>query len=197
MNIFDCFANVCGTFSLTGQDRLRVKRQKYLCQSFPFSASKTARVLILGSIPGKKSLEEQQYYAHSQNQFWEIMDEIFGASRNLSYPARLKRLCDSQIALWDVVYRCERKGSLDHDIDLKTVMPNNFQKLFQVCPRIHSVFFNGKKAEVLFRRFVLPNLDHLTKQLPFKTLPSTSPAHASLTKIQKRKIWEEELRGVL
>ena len=34
------------------------------CKSFKPSIDNNSKVLILGSMPGAKSLEEQQYYAH-------------------------------------------------------------------------------------------------------------------------------------
>ena len=51
--------------------------------SFPPIIDAQSEILILGSIPGVKSLEKQQYYAHPQNKFWKIIFEllidIFGA----------------------------------------------------------------------------------------------------------------------
>ena len=45
-------------------------------EGFQPISSKNARVLILGSMPGERSLEVGQYYAHSRNAFWKIMEEI-------------------------------------------------------------------------------------------------------------------------
>ena len=40
---------------------------------FPPISSPSARVLILGSLPGRLSLERSEYYAHPQNSFWKII----------------------------------------------------------------------------------------------------------------------------
>lgn len=55
-------------------------------------------------MPGKRSLEEQRYYAHPQNGFWDIMGAVFGAGRGLPYAERLKALKKNRIALWDVAH---------------------------------------------------------------------------------------------
>lgn len=56
---------------------------------------------------------------------------------------------------------------------------------------VHTVFFNGQKSEELFRKLVR---GRLKKQgLEFVRLPSTSPAHASLTRAQKIEKWKRVL----
>jgi hypoxanthine-DNA glycosylase len=44
--------------------------------SFPPIIDNDSKIIILGSIPGVKSLEKQQYYAHPQNKFWKIIFEF-------------------------------------------------------------------------------------------------------------------------
>ena len=155
-------------------------------QSFPYSADKNSQVLILGSMPGEESLRQQQYYAHPRNLFWNVMDELFGAERKLPHEERLTILRENGIALWDVAHTCRRKGSLDSN--MTDVAANNFRKLFAEAPQIHTVFFNGQTAASLFRKLVLPKLD---RELKLITLPSTSPANASVPAAKKKAAWRK------
>ena len=77
-----------------------------------------AELLILGSFPGQASLAARQYYAHPRNAFWPLMAALTGESdlAQQPYAARLQRLLHHRIALWDVVDRCVRPGSLDSAI---------------------------------------------------------------------------------
>jgi len=61
-------------------------------RGFPPVATRDARVLILGTLPGPESLRQQQYYALPRNAFWRIMGDLFGAGPGESYPRRLKIL---------------------------------------------------------------------------------------------------------
>ena len=155
---------------------------------FPYSAALNARVLILGSMPSRKSLDEQQYYAHPRNAFWPIMGEMFGFSSVLPYEQRLLYLCESGIALWDVAHQCVRPGSLD--ANMRDVEVNDFSGFFAMHPHIHAVFFNGRMAESLYRKRVLSQLDGPYHSLPLCCLPSTSPAHAARSFAEKLAAWQ-------
>ena len=87
--------------------------------SFPPVVAGDATVLILGSMPGKVSLERQQYYAHPRNAFWYIMGQLCGADVQLSYKDRKEQLCEAGIALWDVLARSVRPGNREHDLPIR------------------------------------------------------------------------------
>jgi len=155
---------------------------------FPYSAASDARVLILGSMPSRKSLTEQQYYAHPRNAFWPIMGELFDAGPALPYEQRLHRLRESGIALWDVAHQCVRPGSLD--ANMRNVQVNDFGAFLTLHPHIHVIFFNGRMAESLYRKLALPQLDDPYHNLPLRCLPSTSPAHAARSFAEKLTAWQ-------
>lgn len=155
--------------------------------SFPPIAGADARLLILGSMPSKASLEANQYYAHPRNLFWPILGELVGASPAMEYAERARVLMANGIALWDVLKSCRRPGSLDADIDKASMVTNDFAAFFASHPQIRQVFFNGATAEHSFRRHVLPGIKAETLQL--RRLPSTSPAHAALSYHQKLESW--------
>ncbi len=155
--------------------------------SFPPIAGADARLLILGSMPGRASLEANQYYAHPRNLFWPIMGELVGAHPALDYEERARILIANGIALWDVLKSCRRPGSLDADIDKSSMVANDFVAFFSTHPHIDRIFFNGATAEHTFRRQVLPAINADTFLL--RRLPSTSPAHAAQSYHQKLQSW--------
>jgi len=157
--------------------------------SFLPIASPDARVLILGSMPGKRSLELQQYYAHSRNSFWYIMDKICGVKLEIPYAERVTKMTTAGIAIWDVLQHCERESSLDSDIIADTEVPNDFVSFLSTHPHIQSVFFNGKKTEKVFRKRVLPTLAPPFLELPLLCLPSTSPANTRMSRDEKVQAW--------
>ncbi|MEZ5566561.1 MAG: DNA-deoxyinosine glycosylase [Gammaproteobacteria bacterium] len=152
-----------------------------------------ARLLILGSMPGTLSLQEQQYYAQPRNAFWQIMGQLFGAGRELDYAARLQILEDQQVALWDALATCYRPGSMDADIRLGDAVANDFRAFFARHAAITHVYFNGVKAGELYTRLVLPTLTDLHQKLPRTTLPSTSPANAAASLADKVRVWRKAL----
>jgi double-stranded uracil-DNA glycosylase len=160
-----------------------------LDRCFPPIAGPDAHTLILGSLPGRKSLEAQQYYAHPQNAFWKLMARIFDFDPALSYAERTRLLQRHGIALWDVFAAAERPGSLDSDIVHDSAEANDFRDFFREHPRIRRVFFNGRKSEAIYRQRVLPSIVAEFPDMEYFSLPSTSPAHAGMTFASKLARW--------
>jgi hypoxanthine-DNA glycosylase len=158
-------------------------------RGFPPIAAPDARLLILGSLPGRVSLAQRQYYAQPQNAFWRIMGALFDAGPDIPYAERAERLRVSGVALWDVCRSATRPGSLDSAIDLATVVPNDLTRFLRTHPRIEWVCTNGATAHRLYRRLLQPGLPEHAQSLPLHLLPSTSPAHASLRFGQKLERW--------
>ena len=131
-----------------------------------------AKILILGSLPGDKSLTLQEYYGHPQNRFWKLIGMLLNFTPNSSYSAKITQLQSRQVALWDVCGSAFRPGSMDSDI--QQVSPNAIPELLAAYPAIHTIFFNGQKAETLFNKHF--NRD---PKLHYIKLPSTSPANAT------------------
>ena len=157
--------------------------------SFAPISNSQARILILGSMPGKESLKQNQYYAHPQNAFWKIMGELVGAHQQMTYEERLHKLTEARIALWDVLASCERETSLDTHI--RKEKANDFASFFAKHSHITHVFFNGAKAEQSFNKFVLGKQKLPT--LHYQRLPSTSPAHAGMRYDEKLELWKEAI----
>ncbi|MBL1142078.1 MAG: DNA-deoxyinosine glycosylase [Proteobacteria bacterium] len=156
---------------------------------FPPIVNQEATILILGSMPGQKSLEKQQYYAHPRNSFWPIIYQLFNVDKKLNYEQCKKLLLSNNIALWDVLRSCYRAGSLDSNIDHSSIETNDFKSFFIKYPGIKHVFFNGAKAELLFKNEVLKYMIN-SDGLSCHKLPSTSPAHASMSYEEKLKKWK-------
>ncbi|MGB3170454.1 MAG: DNA-deoxyinosine glycosylase [Rhodococcus sp. (in: high G+C Gram-positive bacteria)] len=155
--------------------------------SFPPIADDSAHTLVLGSMPGVVSLQADEYYAHPRNAFWPIMGALFGAGLSVPYTKRTETLLHHGIAVWDVLKLCTRDGSLDSAIVESSIEPNDFPEFLDAHPAIDRIFFNGAKAESSFSRYVAPLRQ---TSLTLVRLPSTSPAHASMTFEQKLQAWQ-------
>lgn len=151
--------------------------------SFPPISTSDATILILGTMPGTKSLELQQYYGHPRNNFWRFMFEILNEDFSNNYEIRKSVLLKYNIALWDVLQFCDRIGSLDSAI--KNEISNDFNVFLKNHPNIRSIAFNGQKAAALFKKYVT-----LNKPYHLITLPSTSPANAGKPYESKLNEWK-------
>ena len=160
-----------------------------LLSGFPPVARRDARVLILGSMPSAASLAQDFYYAHPANAFWWLLAAVLGCAEPAGEAAKRRLLLEHRIALWDVVHRCRRRGSLDAAIEGESVEANDVGGFLRDHPGITHVFFNGGAAQQLFRRHLGNALARDYPRLCFARLPSSSPANASWSRERKLAAW--------
>ncbi|MBB5710658.1 DNA-deoxyinosine glycosylase [Sphingomonas xinjiangensis] len=140
--------------------------------SFPPIVNAEVQVLVLGSLPGERSLAERRYYAHAQNQFWRLISPAAGEDlAPLSYEARLAALLRARIGLWDVVASARRTGSTD--AAMQDVVSHDIASLVGGLPHLRAVAFNGNTAF----RYGVKQLGQIAERFTIVPLPSSSPLH--------------------
>ncbi len=150
--------------------------------AFPPISNQNATVLILGTMPSVQSLELGQYYGNSRNSFWKLLFTIFDTPFSSDYVKKKAFLVQNNIAVWDVLEACVRKGSLDSAIEQE--VPNDFDSFLKTHPNIKHIYFNGQKAAAYFKQYSM-----VDKGYSLTTLPSTSPANAAKSFDIKLKEW--------
>lgn len=142
------------------------------------------RLLVLGSLPGDRSLMLNEYYGNRQNRFWMLMSEVTGVDFvRLGYAARLELLLEQRVGLWDVVAEAQRKGSLDSHIRDRS--DNDLLALLASLPDLTTIAFNGGTAA----RLGLKILGQHAARYRIVQLPSSSPAH-TLAYAEKSRLWQ-------
>ncbi|WP_049868708.1 DNA-deoxyinosine glycosylase [Paenibacillus sp. D9] len=140
-------------------------------RSFPPMIGEGARVLVLGSMPGAKSLQEQRYYANERNYLWRLLYGLRGLEPDEAYGDRLAYAAGQGIGLWDMIDHCHREGSLD--MNIRNAVPNDLPGLAASYPSLQALAFNGSKSYEIYRKHFAghPGLAHLD----LLRLPSSSP----------------------
>ncbi|MCR4735601.1 MAG: DNA-deoxyinosine glycosylase [Treponema sp.] len=146
-----------------------------------------SRILILGSFPSVKSRESGYFYGHPQNRFWKVLAAIFDEENSLPTSIEEKEnfLLTHHIAVWDVIASCDITGSSDASI--KNVLPNDLSVILEAA-QIQKIFTNGKKADSLYKKYLLEKTGREAI-----CLPSTSPANAAWTFEKLCKSWNKIL----
>ncbi len=198
-NIFDRDGS---TVSLIGQSVTKVKvtatekpkaiKQVYkpnsthIKTSFDPISNADTTILILGTMPGDKSLELGEYYGHSRNRFWKIISIITKNELPLIYFNKKELLLKSKIGIWDVAHKANRKGSLDNAIEDEE--PNDLENFIKEHKNLKIIGFNGAKSEALFDKYFDRKSD-----LKYISLQSTSPANTGIDFDKICKLWRQIL----
>lgn len=141
----------------------------------------SSEILILGSLPSVKSRENAFYYGHPQNRFWRVIAALLDAVAPSTVEEKRNLLLANRIALWDVIYSCDIRGSSDSSI--RNVVPTDLQIILK-SSKIRKIFANGKTAAALYRKYQLEKTE-----IEITALPSTSPANAAWTPERLCEAW--------
>lgn len=153
------------------------------CKCFEPLIDSDSKILVLGTMPGEKSLETGEYYASTNNSFWKIIRDLFNGGKDFNgYEEKCDCLKKNGIALWDVLAACEREGSLDENI--KNEVPNDIVGLLEKYPNVERIIFNGNKPQDKITQCVHCNCVVAT---------STSGANTSKSYEEKLAIWKSLL----
>ena len=156
-------------------------------RGFPPISNGNSRILVLGTFPSPLSREKNEYYGNPRNQFWRIMQEVFDEPfTTVGYEQKKALLCANNVAVWDVIAKCESDGALDSMIrnpEYNTDLPKFISE-----NGINRVFFNGNNAFKFYTRGIV-NIDK-------NVLPSTSPANAGMPIDRKVQLWREALKDL-
>lgn len=181
------FATKQTTAKVVSKQTISKPKSSISRQALPPVIDKTTEYLVLGTMPGEKSLLNQEYYNSSRNQFWKIIADAFNKKKAFAdYNDKIATLKNNKIGLWDVLDTCDREGSSDSNIENPTL--NNFDKLFKEFPNIKTVIFNGKDSYDYFNSLVHDKADKIYLQIS-----STSSANGHKTVAEKTQEWKTAL----
>lgn len=141
----------------------------------PPIARPDARLFVLGSLPGDASLAARRYYAHPSNQFWRLLGGAIGEElQPLDYDARVERLSERRIGIWDVIASATRRGSLDQAI--RDAAHNRIEHLLHDFPDLQAIAFNGSTASAVGRKLIRePPPGVILLDLPSSSAANTRP----------------------
>jgi len=150
-----------------------------------------AAVLVLGSFPGRRSLQEGCYCAQPSTSFWPIVERLFADGRGLDYEQRCDLLRENGVALWIVIHLAERPGSSsDSAIQIETVVPNDVIGFLRDHTGINHVFFSGRRADNVLGQLFGPT-PSVGRESEMCCLPSTSGTNASMLFEVKLASWQQ------
>ena len=148
-----------------------------------------SKVLILGSVPSVKSVEQGFYYMNPRNRFWQVTSHIVGQDlTSMDSEGKSKTLIGAGIALYDSVYQCEIEGSKDSSV--KVVVATDISKL-TAGSQIKRVLCNGRLSYDTAKKYNPDWEDRLV------LMPSTSPANAAKSLQSLIEIWGKEIESAM
>jgi TDG/mug DNA glycosylase family protein len=151
-----------------------------------------SEILILGTFPSIKSFENNFYYSHPKNQFWDILSIVFDDKKPLTIKEKINFLKKHKIALWDTICECKRKNGNSRDDNLEILKPCDIESLLKIYPNIKKIAVTSRVAEKVIKKH-FKNSPYSILHSPIY-LPSPSPLNARLNLQKKADIWKKLLQ---
>ena len=150
--------------------------------------NKKTKILILGTFPGKASLEKNEYYSDKNNDFWKLI----GIDKSLKYKERIEKMEMLGIGIWDVFKNVQREGSIDLKIESGDL--NDFMIIRKKCLSLKIIYFNGKKIINRIRKIKKCDIEEMLEKefnntITIKSLYSSSGANRKYIK-ERKKEWQ-------
>lgn len=125
-------------------------------KGFPPIIFEDSEVLLLGTLPGNKSLQQNFYYADPRNYFWKFFSKYSGHAKPHNMNEISKILKESKVALWDMYdsgIRQNKQGKkTSNDLDIQQEIWNDIPALLTDYPNIKRVGIMGGKPYKKFQK---------------------------------------------
>lgn len=152
------------------------KNDSTIVEGFPPLMCHEPRVLILGTIPGEKSISANEYYCDNRNRMWKMLAELATQKLPTNYSEKKVLLEQLHVVLWDYYQSVERTNSTDKGILKGT--PNDIVGFIRNNPTITKIAINGYKKYNMFGEKLQNQFGQSIKVF---RLPETSGSNASWT----------------
>jgi len=150
-----------------------------------------SELLILGTFPSIKSFENNFYYSHPRNQFWDILSIIFNDKKPETVTEKTDFLKKHKLALWDAVCECKRMEGNSRDDNLEILKPCDIEGLLSRFPNIKKIAVTSRTAEKVIKKYFKNSKLSFLNALIY--LPSPSPLNARMNIKQKAETWKKLL----
>lgn len=153
-----------------------------------------AKYLILGSFVAKDSkagVPYDWYYSNGRNQFWLILEEVYGIELN-DKKKKQELFSNLGIAIGDIILECERLANSSMDSKLK-ITKYNISAIARVLKNneIKKIMFTSRFVEKHFKRH-FKELIGKYPSVKLLALPSPSPRYALMSKKEKIRVYKRE-----
>lgn len=108
---------------------------------FPPLMCENPEILILGTIPGKSSIDAGEYYHDNSNRMWRLLARLCGEELPSDYVGKKAMIARHHIVIWDYYKTVTRLDSTDKGIKFGDT--NELAPLLVNNPSLNTIAING------------------------------------------------------